>query len=275
MGRSTEKVVIITGASSGIGAAAALSFAKRGANLVIGARRMDRLADVARQAMALGGQATAVECDVGKCADVQKLFAVAMDKYQRVDVALANAGYGLMGRLHETTESQMEDIWRVNVLGTWYVMKQAAEVMLPEKSGHIIAVSSAIARRALPQMGPYAMTKSAQLSLVEAQRLELEPFGIYVSSVHPITTETEFFDQASRRSGRRMRGFGAVQSAALVGEKIARLAEHPKPELWPHGLTRVSLVFSTLFPRLTDYMLARVVKGKKTRSDSGNRGKTE
>lgn len=258
MGQLNGKVVVITGASSGIGRAAALSFALRGARVFLAARRAEKLQAVAREAMALGGEATAVACDVSKPGDVETLFAAAMDKHGRVDVAVANAGYGLLGRLHEATEEQMQDIWRVNVLGTWYVMKRAAEIMLPQKSGHIIAVSSAIARRALPQMGPYAMTKAAQLSLVEAQRVELMPFGIKVSSVHPTTTATEFFDQASIRSGRKMCGFGSVQTAELVGDKIAQLAEHPRPELWPSRLTRISLAFASLLPSMTDRALAKM-----------------
>ncbi len=258
MGQLNGKVVLITGASSGIGRAAALSFARRGARLFLAARRAQKLQAVVSEATALGTEATAVLCDVSIQKDVETLFAAAMGKHGRVDVAVANAGFGLLGRLHETTEEQMQEIWRVNVLGTWYVMKRAAEIMLPQKSGHIIAVSSAIARRALPQMGPYAMTKAAQLSLVEAQRVELLPFGIKVSSVHATTTDTEFFDQASLRSGRKMRGFGTVQTAELVGEKIVRLAEHPRPELWPSRLTRISLAFATILPSVTDRALAKM-----------------
>ncbi len=257
MGTLNNKVAVITGASAGIGRAAAASLASRGACLVIGARRVDMLQSVREEITKQGGQCVAVQCDVGRYADVQQLFAAAIEAFGRVDIAIANAGFGLFSRVHETSDQQMNEIWQVNVLGTWYVMKCAAGIMLPRKSGHIIAVSSAIARRALPQMGPYAMTKAAQLSLVEAQRLELRPFGIYVSSVHPTSTATEFFEQAGKRSGRKMGGFGTMQSAAFVGEKIAGLVERPRPELWPHRPTRFGVTIAAALPSIADRLLAR------------------
>ncbi|NNM85058.1 MAG: SDR family oxidoreductase [Phycisphaerales bacterium] len=256
------KTVVITGASSGIGAAAALAFAKRGAKLVLGARRTDKLTAVAEQAHALGADVIAHPCDVSHRDQVQALLQLAIEKFGRLDVAIANAGFGFVARVHETDEAQVDEIWRVNVLGTWYVMVEAANIMLPRKSGHVIAVSSAAARRSLPTMGFYSLTKAAQLSLVEAQRVELRGSGIKVSSVHPITTQTDFFDEASRRSRTRISGVGKSQTAELVGEKIARLAERPKPELWPFAPSRLALVFSSALPRLTDHMMAKMLPSR-------------
>src|SRR6201999_1760821 len=104
---------------------------------------------------------------------------------------LANAGYGLLAKIHETTEQQFDDIVAVNVKGTMYAMQAAADVMMKQEPrgpgrparGHIIAVSSGAARRGLPLYGVYSMTKAAQLSLAEAMRVELRGQRIYVSSV--------------------------------------------------------------------------------------------
>ncbi|MGC8625787.1 MAG: SDR family NAD(P)-dependent oxidoreductase [Phycisphaerae bacterium] len=252
----SQKVVLITGASSGIGAACALALARRGAALVLGARRMDKLQAVAEQARTFGAQVVIESCNVAVRDDVVKLVQAAKNKLGRLDVAIANAGFGLEVPVHLTTEAQMEEIWRINVMGTWYVMATAAPLMIAQKSGHIIAISSAIARRSIPQMGAYAMTKAAQLSLAEAQRIELSDHGVYVSTVHPTTTDTEFFQQATRRSGKRVDGHGKTQSAELVAEKIVRLIAHRQPELWPCAPVRYAMAVAAAFPALVD----RVIK---------------
>ena len=253
----SKQVVLITGASSGIGAACALALAQRGASLVLAARRMDKLQAVADKAKALGSRVIIAPCDVAIRDDVVKLVQSAKDQFGRLDVAIANAGYGLRAPVHLTSEKQMEDIWRVNVMGTWYVMAAAAPIMIEQHAGHIIVVSSAIARRSIPQMGAYAMTKSAQLSLAEAQRIELSDKSVHVSTVHPITTDTEFFQQATKRSGKRVDGLGKTQSAELVAKKIIRLIEHPQPELWPYAPVRYALAFAAAFPSLVDRLIKR------------------
>ncbi len=253
----SKKVVLITGASSGIGAACALALAERRTSLVLGARRMDKLQAIADRAKACGSQVIIAPCDVAIREDVVTLVQSAKDRFGRLDVAIANAGIGLRSPVHLTSQQQMQEIWNVNVMGTWYVMAAAAPIMIDQHAGHIIVVSSAIARRSIPQMGAYAMTKSAQLSLAEAQRLELAGRGVAVSSVHPITTDTEFFQQASQRSGKRVEGLGKTQSPELVARKIVRLIEHPQPELWPYSPVRYALAFAAAFPALADRLISK------------------
>lgn len=256
------KVVVITGASSGIGAATAYALAARGAQVVLGARRLDKLKEVANRAMSLGGQVEVMSCDVGKREEVRALLGLAQNRFGHVDAAIANAGFGFSARVHDTTQEQMDEIWRVNLLGTWYVMAEAAPLMLKQRSGHIIAVSSVVARRGLPGMGPYCMTKAAQLSLVEAMRVELRGTGVYVSSVHPGYTQTEFFEQASRRSRNKVTGGGAIQSATVVGTKIAGLIAHPRPELWPMRMLRWGMSITTLTPGLGDAAIAKAMPSR-------------
>ena len=259
MANLTGRVIVITGASSGIGAALAVALAPRKVRLVLGARRQDKLEAVAARVRELGSEAVAAACDVGRREDVTALVRRAVDAWGRVDVMVANAGFGMLARVHEMREEDFDEIFRVNVKGTWYAMQAAAEVMLPQKAGHIIVMSSAAARRGLPLFGAYAMTKAAQLSLAEAMRVELWETGVYVSSVHPVTTATEFFDVASQRSRVQSRGLGKPQSAELVAKKIVRLMERPKPELWPHALSRVGLGMATLMPRMTDRAMRKMV----------------
>jgi NAD(P)-dependent dehydrogenase (short-subunit alcohol dehydrogenase family) len=265
------KTIIITGASSGIGAATALALAREGANLVLGARRMEQLEEVAARCRGLGGQAVAIRCDVAKRADVEALVAAAVEKFGRLDVMFANAGYGLLARVHEMTEEQFDDIVQTNVKGTWYAMQAAAAVMLQQEAvgkgksrrGHIIVTSSGGGRRGLPLYGAYAMTKAAQLSLCEAMRVELMPQGVYVSSVHPLTTATEFFEVASSKSRYRSLGLGHAQPVEVVARKIARLIRRPQPELWPVPGSAWLLAMAAAFPRLADHSTARTVGNRK------------
>ncbi|MGN6367956.1 MAG: SDR family oxidoreductase [Phycisphaerae bacterium] len=261
------KTIIIAGASSGIGAAAALALAAEKHNLVLAARRLDRLEEIAAKCRQLGAQTLTLPCDVAKRSDVDNVVDSTVKQFQRLDVMLANAGYGFLAKIHETTDEQFDDIVATNVKGTLYCMQAAARVMLKQEPigagnaarGHIIAVSSGAGRRGLPLYGVYSMTKAAQLSLAEAMRVELGPQKVYVSTVHPLTTATEFFDVASSKSRLRSTGLGHAQPAEVVGKKIARLIRRPKPELWPVFASRWGLVFAPAFPSFTDFMMARTV----------------
>jgi len=263
------KVVVITGASAGIGRALAIALAPFQVKLVLGARRVDRLEAVAQTVRAAGSDALAVACDVASRGAVDALAAAAVEHYGRMDVMVANAGYGLVGRLEDLTDEQFDDIVAVNVKGTLYAMQAAVRQMRTQapdsrgRRGHIIAVSSAAGRRGLPLFGVYAMTKAAQLSLCEALRVELKDAAIAVSSVHPISTTTEFFDVASEKSRIRARGMGTTQSAETVARKMVRLMAHPKPELWPHGASRLALVMAALMPGLADRMLGGMLPRRK------------
>ncbi len=266
------RVVIIAGASSGIGAATALALAKEGAKLVLAARRVDRLEQIAVRCRDAGAEAMGVGCDVAKREEVERLVGTAVEKFGRVDVMIANAGYGFLSRIHETTDQQFDEIVATNVKGTFYAMQAAAGAMLKQAPagggkgggragrGHIIAISSGAARRGLPLYGVYAMTKAAQLSLAEAMRVELQPQNIYVSTVHPLTTATEFFEVASSKSRLRSTGLGHAQRVEVVARKIVGLIERPRPELWPVAFSHLLLALPGIFPRLADYAMARSIQ---------------
>jgi short-subunit dehydrogenase len=273
MGAIAGHVVVITGASSGIGAATAVALAREGVKLVLGARRLEKLEAVAAECRKVreNAEVEVVACDVSVRADVQRLVARAVEKFGRVDVMIANAGYGMLARIHETTEQQFDELVATNVKGTLYAMQAAAEIMLRQQPaqgrrwrGHVIAVSSGAARRGLPLYGVYSMTKAAQLSLAEAMRVELKPRGIYVSTVHPLTTATEFFEVASSKSRMRSTGLGHAQPASAVARKCIGLIKRPRPELWPVFGSRWMLGLAAVAPRLGDWAMARTV-GNRTR----------
>jgi short-subunit dehydrogenase len=111
----------------------------------------------------------------------------------------------------------------------------------------------------LPLYGVYSMTKAAQLSLAEAMRVELAKQQVYVSTVHPLTTATEFFEVASSKSRLRSTGLGRAQPVEVVARKIVGLMERPRPELWPVFGSRYLLAIASAFPRLGDWTMARTV----------------
>src|SRR5450755_3722307 len=207
MPRSLQNmVVVITGASAGIGRALAEALSPLGAKLTLAARRLDRLTELNAK---LGGQHQIIEADVSKPEDCKRLIDEAHAHHGRIDTVVCNAGYGLAKSVIDTTADELRRIFETNLFGTTDTIRAAVPIMLqqPERDGYrgqIMIVSSAVARRGLPFFGAYSATKAAQLSISEALRVELKPSGIAVTSVHPVGTETEFFDVAGQR------GNGAV-----------------------------------------------------------------
>ncbi|MCL2640667.1 MAG: SDR family oxidoreductase [Phycisphaerales bacterium] len=269
-----EKTIIITGASSGIGAATAVALAATGANLVLVARRMEKLQEVAAKCTVAGAKETLVmHCDVSRRKDVERCVDEAVAKFGRLDVMLANAGYGFLAKVHETTEEQFDEIVATNVKGTWYAMQAAARVMLKQERlggrkdgrGHIMAVSSAAGKRGLPTSGLYSMTKAAQLLLAQSMRVELADEGIYVSTVHPMTTDTEFFDVSSSKSQLKTNGLGRLYSAESVAKAIVRAIKKPRPEVWPVWGSNLLLSIASLWPSFGDHALAQAVRRRMTR----------
>ncbi len=255
-----DKVIVITGASSGIGAATALACAAAGMRVVGAARRVDRLKQVVGQIVGDGGRALAVECDVTRSQDVRRLIERTETEFGRLDVLFANAGYGFFATLMETTELQLRAIFETNFFGTVRCIREAVPAIRrtlhdrPGEHGHILVCSSAVSEIAMPRYGAYCATKAAQDSIAGALRAELEGERIDVASVHPVTTRTEFFEQAGRASGGLPRWVSTdgffVQSAEKVAKAVVRCLRRPKPEVWPQPLTRYGLAMCTAFPRL-------------------------
>ncbi|HWE96291.1 MAG TPA: SDR family NAD(P)-dependent oxidoreductase [Tepidisphaeraceae bacterium] len=255
-------VIIITGASAGIGRALAVELAARGAKLALAARRADRLEALNAE---LGGSHLCITTDVARREDCERLIASTSEHFGRLDTLVCNAGYGFLRPVAESSPEMVQEIFQTNVFGTLDCVRAAVPVMSRQPlaggwRGQVMLVSSAVARRAIPFFGIYSATKAAQLSMAEAMRVELAPQQIAVTSVHPIGTETEFGTTSASRSGgkRPKRISGEVsQSAETVARKMVRAIEHPRPEVWPAAASRWALGFATLAPRLADRILAK------------------
>ncbi|MDB6089330.1 MAG: putative short-chain dehydrogenase/reductase precursor [Gammaproteobacteria bacterium] len=185
------KVVVITGASSGLGEATARLLCAQGASVVLGARRADRIQSLAHELSRNGGKALAVTTDVTHCEQVKKLVDAAVQSYGRIDVMINNAG--LMP--HSPLERLKIDDWNrtidVNIKGVLYGIAAALPYMKQQKAGHIINVSSVAGHKVRPGSAVYSATKHAVLALSEGLRQEVKPYNIRTTVISPGAVESE------------------------------------------------------------------------------------
>lgn len=252
-----ERTAVVTGASAGIGRATAVALARRGYTVVLGARRRDRLEEVARECERAGGRGIVVPTDVARQAEVEALVRAAVETAGRLDVMVNCAGRGLHARVHETTPGQMHGIFEVNYFGVFYGCRAAADVMVGQRSGHIFNVSSVIGKRGSPFNGAYCATKFAICGLTDSLRVEMMPYDVRVTCVLPGMTETEFWQNVEGATNGKttfasMRGH---QSPKVVGERIAATVGRSRPELIFTAGGRLLVWIEKLSPRLADRLM--------------------
>jgi NADP-dependent 3-hydroxy acid dehydrogenase YdfG len=193
------KVIVITGASSGLGEAAARLLSHAGARVVLGARRLDRIQKLAQELTSAGGKAFAVMTDVTQVEQVRKLVDAAVERYGRIDVMINNAG--LMP--HSPLERLKIDDWDrtidVNIKGVLYGIAAALPHMRAQKFGHIINVSSVAGHKVGPGSAVYAATKYAVRALSEGLRQEVKPYNIRTTVISPGAVATELPDSITER----------------------------------------------------------------------------
>jgi NADP-dependent 3-hydroxy acid dehydrogenase YdfG len=187
------KVVAITGASSGIGRATALLLAERGAKLVLGARRVDRLEALVDAVAAAGGGASCIATDVTRRTDLAALVALACDRYGGLDVLVSNAGIGPISRFDALRVSDWEAMIDVNVKGVLYGIAAALPVFRQRGTGHFVNVVSTAGLKIVPGQGVYAATKNAVRTITEALRQEAGD-RLRVTGVSPGFVRTDFAD---------------------------------------------------------------------------------
>jgi NADP-dependent 3-hydroxy acid dehydrogenase YdfG len=216
------KVVVITGASSGLGAATARHLAGEGATVVLGARRVERLATLVKELVAAGGTAMALGTDVTKPDQVQALVDAAVKAYGRVDVIINNAG--LMP--HSPLERRKIDDWNrtidVNLKGVLYGIAAALPYMQKQKSGHIINVSSVAGHKVRPGGAVYSATKTAVRVLSEGLRMEVKPYNIRTTVISPGAVESELVDSITEPDVKKgIQEF--YDQAAIPADSFARM----------------------------------------------------
>jgi len=222
MAQVTHKVVVITGASSGLGEATARLLASQGASVVLGARRFERIRALADELVASGGKALAVQTDVTDVEQVKWLVEAAVQAYGRIDVMINNAG--LMP--HSLLELGKVDDWNrtidVNLKGVLYGIAAALPYMKAQKSGHIINVSSVAGHKVRPASAVYAATKTAVRVISEGLRQEVKPYNIRTTIISPGAIATEL--PASITEPDVAKGIAAYYDQfAIPAESFARM----------------------------------------------------
>jgi short-subunit dehydrogenase len=258
------RTAAITGASSGIGLACAEQLARAGVNVTLGARRTDLLEAAVAGIRAAGGRAEAVTMDVTREEDVDRLVARARGVFGGLDIMICNAGFGYYGTVEETPGDVMRRMMDVNFIGTFFGAKAALPIFRAQRRGHLILVSSIAGRRGVALMSGYSATKAAQTAFGESLRTEFTGSDIHISTVFPVSTETEFRQAMTRDYGHSVAGLGPKQSMEHVAHSIVACIRRPRPEVYPHALSRALTVLNAVAPGFTDRFVRRYARRRKT-----------
>ncbi|MDQ3881135.1 MAG: SDR family oxidoreductase [Chloroflexota bacterium] len=253
-----DQVVVVTGASQGIGRETALQLATHGSSVVLAARNADALGEVEREVTRIGGQAEAVATDVADWPQVERLAARAVERFGRIDTWVNNAAVSAYGTIDDLGVDEIERIVRVNLLGQVHGVKAALPHLRRAGGGTIINIGSALSERAVPLQSAYVATKHAIKGFSEAIRMELERdgSGIDVTLILPSSINTPLFSQARSYLGVRPAPVPPVYEPRVVAEAILAAAVAPRREIVVGGWGKMLVVGQRLSASLLDwYML--------------------
>ncbi|MBJ6765343.1 SDR family oxidoreductase [Myxococcaceae bacterium JPH2] len=262
-----ERTVLVTGASSGIGRAAALAFAAAGANVVLAARRESALHDAAREVEALGVRALPVRCDVTRSEDVERLLRETDAAFGGLDLLVNNAGIGLYGPLEDISEAQLREVFEVNVFALWRVTRAALPLLRRRKGAQVMNVSSVLGHRGLPLLGGYCASKAAVNAMTESLRTELSSEGIRVLLVSPGLTESEFREHRRNAEGWAQDAIPLrAMSAEAVAQAMLRAARRGRRDTVLTLPGRAMVLANRLAPGLFDLVARRTANPRKKSS---------
>ncbi|MBI2006802.1 MAG: SDR family oxidoreductase [Nitrosopumilales archaeon] len=282
-----NKVVVITGASSGIGEASALEFAKNGANIVLVGRKKSKLIEVEKKLSKYKistlccecdvSQKTQVkelskqvldkfECDVSQKTQVKELSKQVFDKFGRIDILVNNAGFAIYGPVLDQSIEEIESQMNTNYFGMIYCTKNFLPKMLEQNLGHIVNVASVAASFGLPGIAPYCASKFAMLGFSEGLKYELKGTNVKVTVVSPIMVRTNFFDHQSFSSMPKYSP--ASLSAKTVAKAVLRATNSSRLEIIVPSVVRGAVWAKHTFPFIVNPIIGSAIRKRLSSKNS-------
>jgi short-subunit dehydrogenase len=253
-----NKIVLITGASSGIGKETAIEFAKLGANIILIARKKDKLEQVANELKKFNVLTLVCQCDVSKKDQVKEMSKKVLEKFESVDILVNNAGFAIYGSVSDLTIDEIESQMETNYFGMIYCIKNFLPSMLKKKSGHIVNVASVAASFGLPGIASYCASKFAMLGFSEGLKHELKNTGVGITVVSPIMVRTNFFEHPSFE---KMPKFSPTSlSSETVAKAILKAANSPRLEIIVPSVVRGAVWMKNTFPYFINPILGKSFK---------------
>jgi NADP-dependent 3-hydroxy acid dehydrogenase YdfG len=259
------KVAIITGASSGIGEAAAREFAAAGAMTVLAARREERIKRLQEEIEEMGGKALAVPTDLTNFDQITNLVQRTLSAFGRVDILANIAGWAVYDWFEELSPEELRGPFDVNVIGMAELTRQVIPTMKAQHSGFILNMSSYVSRIAVPPMTIYASTKYAVEGLTDGLRRALQPWGITVIRIHPSSVSGTEFTKSHKRGGTvhyMPFPLGRV-SRERMARHIVGLIEKPRRALFMSRLYDLPVMLNRLFPEFVDWTSEAWIRNKR------------
>ena len=255
-----EQVVVLMGASSGIGRDAAHRFAERGARVVVSARGGRALGSLVEEIRARGGEATAVVADTSDPEQVRAVADRAVEQYGRLDTWVHLASVSIFAPFGEITPEEFRRVVEVDLLGQAYGAMAALPHIKHEGRGALVHVTSVLARRSVPLQSPYCASKHGVEGMLESLRVELKREGwpIGVTNVMPASVNTPFFDKARTKLGFAPMSLPPVYPPRVVAEALVYAAEKAPRDLVVGGAGKAMLLNQRLSPRLMDAIMGPV-----------------
>ncbi|TCS84213.1 SDR family NAD(P)-dependent oxidoreductase [Tepidibacillus fermentans] len=254
-----DKVVVITGASSGIGAEMAKLFAQKGATLILFARSMDKLQQLSSK---IAGKHEFFSLDVTDSEQVFSRMNQVIQKYAKIDIFINNAGFGIFDSVMDAKLEDIEEMLDVNYLGMVRCVKAVLPTMIKQKSGHIINIASVAGKIATAKAAAYSASKFAVIGFSNGLRQEVASFGITVSTVNPGPIDTPFFDRADP-SGNYVKN---VEWMMLKPEKVALevydVILHKKIDKTIPRIAQIGVKLFHLFPNTFQRMMEKYLNQK-------------